>query len=154
MKDLDNNTEYGPGTNKTDSSSTGTPLSIKELRQSLNLTQKEFAKLTHIPQDTIAKWEQGLRTPPAYVPYLIQQAFSNEAQLNCQRYKSILSSAVTLLYNTSIVAGSCLNSNYKKADGSKEDFKELDKILEECEQKMEHFHRDIVNRPIREQKEQ
>lgn len=36
---------------------------VKELRQSLNLTQTAFAKRIGIPVDTLRKWEQGRRRP-------------------------------------------------------------------------------------------
>lgn len=44
---------------------------IKELRESTNLSQKEFADMFHIPVSTLRKWEQNESTPPVYVVNLI-----------------------------------------------------------------------------------
>lgn len=41
--------------------------SIKEKRESLNLTQQQFAELTGIPFRTIQNWETGKRKCPDYV---------------------------------------------------------------------------------------
>ena len=40
---------------------------IKELRKQLNMSQGQFAEYFGIPKHTLQQWEQGLRTPPAYV---------------------------------------------------------------------------------------
>jgi len=45
---------------------------IKELRESTNLTQKDFADKYKIPLSTLRKWEQGESTPPQYVVMLIE----------------------------------------------------------------------------------
>ena len=42
-------------------------MDIKELRQKLRMTQKEFGEYLNIPQRTIQSWELGDRTPPEYV---------------------------------------------------------------------------------------
>ena len=42
-------------------------LYIKELRQSTNLSQKQFAEMFHIPLSTLRKWEQNVSNPPSYV---------------------------------------------------------------------------------------
>lgn len=47
---------------------------IKELRQSTNLSQKEFAEMFHIPLSTLRKWEQNESTPPSYVISLIKNS--------------------------------------------------------------------------------
>ena len=45
--------------------------SIKELRNSTGLTQREFAQKYQIPISTLRKWEQGEASPAKYVISLI-----------------------------------------------------------------------------------
>lgn len=40
---------------------------IKNLRNELNLTQKEFGKFFNIPQSNISMWENYKSAPPNYV---------------------------------------------------------------------------------------
>ena len=47
------------------------PLKIKELRESVNMTRKEFSEHTGIPVRTLEDWEAARRTPPEYIPRLI-----------------------------------------------------------------------------------
>lgn len=51
-----------------------TATSIRELRDSTGMTQKEFAGLFHIPLSTLRKWEQGSASPPEYVLELIARS--------------------------------------------------------------------------------
>ncbi len=44
---------------------------IKELRESVGLSRKEFSLHVGIPVRTLEDWEAGRRTPPEYVPRLI-----------------------------------------------------------------------------------
>ncbi len=44
---------------------------IRELRESINMSRKEFSMHTGIPIRTLEDWEAGRRTPPEYVPRLI-----------------------------------------------------------------------------------
>lgn len=46
---------------------------IKEYRESMQLTQKQFSELftPPIPIDTIKKWDSGQKKPPAWVEGLI-----------------------------------------------------------------------------------
>lgn len=44
---------------------------IIELRESINMSRKEFSIHTGIPVRTLEDWEAGRRTPPEYVPRLI-----------------------------------------------------------------------------------
>ena len=46
-------------------------MTINEIRQKLNLSQKEFAEFCQIPVGTIQHWEQECRKPPDYVVKLI-----------------------------------------------------------------------------------
>lgn len=46
---------------------------IKEVRRSLNLTQKQFSEEFHIPQRTVESWESGERKPPVYVVELLEK---------------------------------------------------------------------------------
>ena len=44
---------------------------IRELRESVGMSRKEFSLHTGIPVRTLADWEAGRRTPPEYIPRLI-----------------------------------------------------------------------------------
>lgn len=55
---------------------------IANLRKQTGLSQAEFAKKFHISKGTLANWEQGLRTPPEYVPFLIEALLKQEEALN------------------------------------------------------------------------
>ena len=46
---------------------------IKQLRESTGLSQDKFAALVHIPARTIRHWEQGIRKPPEYILFPIEQ---------------------------------------------------------------------------------
>ena len=53
-------------------------MDIKELRQKLKMTQKEFGEYLNIPQRTIQSWELKERTPPEYVLELIRFKIKKE----------------------------------------------------------------------------
>ena len=55
---------------------------IKELRKITGLSQVEFAKKFHIPVGTLSHWEQGIRTPPEYVVYMMTRIVYNEHEHN------------------------------------------------------------------------
>ena len=44
---------------------------IKELRESIGMSRKEFSEHTGIPVRTLEDWEAARRTPPVYIPRLI-----------------------------------------------------------------------------------
>ena len=44
---------------------------IRDLRESINMSRREFSLHTGIPVRTLEDWEAGRRTPPEYVPRLI-----------------------------------------------------------------------------------
>ncbi len=44
---------------------------IRELRDSVGMTRKEFSEHVGIPVRTLEDWEAGRRTPPEYIPKLI-----------------------------------------------------------------------------------
>ena len=48
-----------------------TAKTIKELRESTEMSRKEFSEHTGIPVRTLEDWEGGRRTPPEYIPRLI-----------------------------------------------------------------------------------
>lgn len=56
-------------------------MTIKELRKKSGLTQKEFAEKYHIPRRTIEDWEREIRTPPPYIPELIEKIMKLEKDL-------------------------------------------------------------------------
>ena len=44
---------------------------IKELRESIGMSRKEFSEHTGVPVRTLEDWEAARRTPPEYIPRLI-----------------------------------------------------------------------------------
>ena len=53
-------------------------MTIKELRKKTNMSQSKFAKKFNIPVGTLAHWEQGVRTPPSYVIFMIETILDYE----------------------------------------------------------------------------
>jgi len=53
-------------------------MEIKELRQSLGLSQSEFAKEFGFSVRTLQKWEQGAAQPPVYLIGLLRRLISFE----------------------------------------------------------------------------
>ena len=51
---------------------------IKQLRKISNMSQKRFSEYLHIPLKDIQNWEQELRTPPSYIPELIERIMRND----------------------------------------------------------------------------
>ncbi len=47
-------------------------LTIKELRAMTGVSQSKFAKMFHVPVGTLSHWEQGVRTPPEYVVFMMR----------------------------------------------------------------------------------
>lgn len=57
-------------------------MTIKELRIKTGLSQAEFSKKFGINKGTLANWEQGLRTPPEHVPFMINRILTLEEKLS------------------------------------------------------------------------
>ena len=53
-------------------------MTIKEMRELLNLSQSQFGEKYKIQKHTLANWEQGLRQPPEYVMYLLERAVKED----------------------------------------------------------------------------
>lgn len=53
-------------------------LVIKELRERKGMNRKEFSAYTGIPVRTLEDWEAGKRTPPEYIPRLIEYQLKYE----------------------------------------------------------------------------
>ncbi len=49
-------------------------MTVKEMRESLGLTQDMFSKRYNIPKRTIQNWENGKRNPPPYVIEMLENA--------------------------------------------------------------------------------
>ena len=54
---------------------------IRELRECIGLTRKEFSEHTGIPVRTLEDWEAGRRRPPEYIPRLIAYQLKYEELL-------------------------------------------------------------------------
>lgn len=55
---------------------------IKELRESIGMSRKEFSEHTGIPVRTLEDWEAARRTPPEYIPKLIAYQLKYEELVN------------------------------------------------------------------------
>lgn len=51
---------------------------IRELREQTGLTRKDFAEHMGIPLRTVEDWEAGRRTPPEYIPRLMEYQIKYE----------------------------------------------------------------------------
>lgn len=49
--------------------------SIKEIRLSIGMSQKEFSNYLEIPLSTLTKWEQDVSRPPTYVFRMLRHMF-------------------------------------------------------------------------------
>ena len=47
-------------------------IDVKQVRQSLNLTQEQFANRFHFTLSTLRQWEQGRRAPPRSTTVLLK----------------------------------------------------------------------------------
>ncbi|MBO5242018.1 MAG: helix-turn-helix domain-containing protein [Lachnospiraceae bacterium] len=45
---------------------------IKQLRERTGMSRKDFSEYTKIPVRTLEDWEAGRRTPPEYIPRLLE----------------------------------------------------------------------------------
>ena len=54
---------------------------IRDLRESIGMTRKEFSEYIGIPVRTLEDWEAGRRTPPVYIPRLISYQLKYEKLL-------------------------------------------------------------------------
>ena len=51
---------------------------IRQLRESIGLSRKAFSEHIGIPVRTLEDWEAGRRTPPEYIPRLIEYQLKYE----------------------------------------------------------------------------
>ena len=57
---------------------------LRELRESIGLTRKEFSEHIGIPVRTLEDWEAARRTPPEYIPRLIAYQLKYEELVRVQ----------------------------------------------------------------------
>ena len=56
-------------------------MTIKELREKTNLTQKEFAEKYHFTLRQVQTWEQGYRETPECILYLLEQVIERRIEM-------------------------------------------------------------------------
>ena len=61
---------------------------IKELRKSAGMTRKEISGHTGIPVRTLEDWEAARRTPPEYIPRLIDYQLKYEKLMQEKEVKN------------------------------------------------------------------
>ena len=59
-------------------------MTIKELRDLLNVSRAEFSRRYGIPSRTLEDWERGKRTPPPYVVTLLERVVTEDKQNGAQ----------------------------------------------------------------------
>lgn len=69
---------------------------IKSLRQATGLSQSKFGVMFGVPTANIARWEQGLSSPPTYVLTMMRQILGEESSV--QRSGSNLSAMLEEFY--------------------------------------------------------
>ena len=61
---------------------------IKELREGTGMSRREFSQHTGIPVRTLEDWEAARRTPPEYIPRLVEYQLKYEELLREREEKS------------------------------------------------------------------
>ena len=64
-------------------------MKISELRNAVNMSQRQFAQHFGIPVGTLRNWEQGIATPPEYVFQMIFTAIGRDKMINVETMKFI-----------------------------------------------------------------
>ena len=59
-------------------------MNFRELRQTSNLTQKQFSEYFGIPRRTIESWDTGDRTCPSYLLELLKYKLIKEGFIICE----------------------------------------------------------------------
>lgn len=56
-------------------------MTIRELRNQMGLSQSNFAKYFNVSVANVQHWEQGISSPPEYVPYMMGRILELESML-------------------------------------------------------------------------
>lgn len=59
-------------------------MTIKEMRDLLNVSRAEFSRRYGIPSRTLDDWEKGKRTPPPYLITLLERVVTEDKQNGAQ----------------------------------------------------------------------
>lgn len=73
-------------------------MTIKEMRESLDMTQEMFSRRYNIPRRTIQNWETGKRNPPPYVIEMLQNAIRHYVPHSTEEVMSLPLTVVDLKY--------------------------------------------------------
>ena len=60
-------------------------MTIKEMRQATGLSQVKFAALLGMSRRNIEDWERDLKSPPPYVPMLIEYYLRHEGYIQDEK---------------------------------------------------------------------
>ena len=64
-------------------------MDIKELRQTIRMSQRQFAAYFGIPLGTLRNWEQGISNPPSYVFTMIFATIRRDNMINIETIKFV-----------------------------------------------------------------
>lgn len=73
-------------------------MTIKEMRETLGLTQELFAKRYNIPKRTIENWESGKRKPPSYVLDMLENSVKHHIPRSKEEIMSLPLTVIDLKY--------------------------------------------------------
>jgi putative transcriptional regulator len=71
---------YEESVSESDTEYIHVPMSVKEMRKKLGLSQVAFSKKYEIPRRTLEDWERGINTPPKYVILLLERAVLEDTE--------------------------------------------------------------------------
>lgn len=55
-------------------------IDVKEIRKGLGLTQEKFAELVGVRQNTISRWEKGIREPKGPALMILRQVHDSASE--------------------------------------------------------------------------
>ena len=103
-------------------------MNIKELRQTLSMSQSQFSSFFGIPIGTLRNWEQGINSPPDYVYRMLFASIRRNAMINLETLKFL-----KILEDLSERTENGIEDFYKTAQTHTEDKIYYDSMNETCE---------------------
>ena len=64
-------------------------MGVKEWRQELHMSQRQFSACFGIPLGTLRNWEQGIAAPPEYVLKMLRASIGRDSMINIETIKFV-----------------------------------------------------------------
>lgn len=106
-------------------------MTIKEIRQITNLSQKKFCEKYGIPLQTLCKWEQGYRTCPDYVVELLEFRVREDLKMDT---KEILEKILSRIESEVFETLSDCGDDWFTADKVSQIMDIVSEYIKKCEQ--------------------